>query len=92
MGRKEHCPLQLLQQRLRDELEHVEGVSGLSPEELVEELKDLQLGIAESNRRAEGAGPSSSSGAHSGGLGQLDKSMKGMDEGLEEFLVEQVRW
>ena len=91
MGRKDCYPLQLLQQRLRDELEHVEGVAGLSPEELVEELKDLQLWIAERNRMAR-AGQSSSNGASGGGLGQVDKPKKGMDEGLEEFLVEQVLW
>ena len=92
VGRKDCYPLQLLQQRLRDELEHVEGVAGLSPEELVEELRDLQLWIAERSERAQGAGPSSSSGASGGGLGQVDKPKKGMDEGLEEFLVEQVLW
>jgi len=92
VGRKDCYPLQLLQQRLRDELEHVEGVAGLSPEELVEELKDLQMWIAERNRMARRAGQSSSSGASGGGLGQVDKPKKGMDEGLEEFLVEQVLW
>ena len=92
VGRKEHFPLQLLQQRLRDELGHVEEVAGLSPEELVEELKDLQLWIAERSGRAHEAGPSSSSSGPSGGaVGQLDKPNKGVDEGLEEFLVDQVQ-
>jgi hypothetical protein len=103
VGQKEHCPLQLLQQQLRDEIEHVKEVAGLSPEELVEELREVQLWIAERSGKAQGAGASSSSGwwrwwpqaagggAGGDGRGQLDKSEKGMDGGLEEFLVEQVR-
>jgi hypothetical protein len=82
------CPSQLLQRKLLDELEEVEEVAALTADELVAELRDMQLAVLYGGEAATGDEEHSGS---SSVTGRPHKSCKAGNEQLEQFLVDQVR-
>ena len=82
-AKESRCPIRLLHRRLLEQLHEVEDVGALTPDELVDELRYLQLVAmygTEEEAAEEGAGP----------LGRPGKKSKGLDDTLQEFLVQQV--
>ena len=95
------CPAQLLHRRLLEQLDTVEEVTQMSPDELVAELRDLQLAVLygggpEEGEEKEGmqqpGGPVGSDGAGAEPLAARahNKDKGTMDKQLEEFLLQQV--
>lgn len=82
-AKESRCPIRLLHRRLLEQLHEVEDVSALTPDELIDELRYLQLAAmygTEEEAAEEGAGPLGAPGK---------KKSKGLDDTLQEFLVQQ---
>jgi len=83
-AKESRCPIRLLHRRLLEQLHEVEDVSALTPDELIDELRYLQLAAmygTEEEAAEEGAGPLGAPGK---------KKSKGLDDTLQEFLVQQL--
>jgi len=82
-ARESRCPIRSLHRHLLKQLHEVEEVSALTPDELVDELRYLQLAAmygTEEEAAEEGADP----------LGRPSKKNKGLDDTVQEFLVQQL--
>lgn len=80
-GQQASWPEQLLHRRLLDQLQSLPELSGLSPQQLLDEYRALQLMVLYNGSEPEAAAE--------GLVGAGDKK-KGLAEDMEEFLAEQV--
>jgi len=77
----------MLQAQLRKKLQALPQYNGLQPQQLLEEYRALQMMMIYN-------GPAAAGGDHrtAKDQGKLDNKKTGIDEEVEEFLLQQVGW